>query len=438
MRRGAQPTPDFFVMLTLAAALATLGLLMDSPAIIIGAMIVAPLMTAILAIGLSIVLGDLRFFWRATATTLRGILLAIVMGFIVGQIVPGAEPTDAILSLAAPTVLDLAVALTAGAAAAYAVSRKDVSAALAGVAVAASLTPPLVNIGLGLAFLDWRIAWGAGLLFLANWVAIVATSGFIFLWMGFRPRPGDPDRVAARRRGFYTFGVLLVLITIPLLTLTQHSLSDLQFRRSVEFAIVNEIRQIPGGELVRWDYTIGEGDTLNLELTIRASGDVAYPEARDLQERIATHIDMPVALSLGTVPTQRLRAFVPPTPTLTPTMTPTGIPTHTPTPTPTETTTPTSTPTPTPTIPPIPTITPLPTNTPTATPWILRVISVGSAGLRVRYSPDGLVMGRLPQDTPVVVIEGPVNLRGVTWYRITSTTTRLDGWVDGEYLSPAP
>ncbi len=80
IRRGSQPSADFSVMLTLASALAALGLLMDNAAIIIGAMIVAPLMTPILGMGLSIVLGDLRFFWKAAATTVRGVLLAVIMG----------------------------------------------------------------------------------------------------------------------------------------------------------------------------------------------------------------------------------------------------------------------------------------------------------------------------------------------------------------------
>ncbi|MCU0521489.1 MAG: TIGR00341 family protein [Anaerolineae bacterium] len=438
IRRGSQPSPDFFVMLTLAAILATLGLLMNNPSVIIGAMIVAPLMTAILGMGLSIVLGDPRFFWRAAATTLRGILLALAMGFIVGHVVPGVEANAAISAMAQPTILDLAVALTAGAAAAYAISRKEILAALAGVAVAASLTPPLVNVGLTLALAEPRIALGAGLLFLANLVAIVATSGFVFLWMGFRPHPGDPGRTATRRRGFYAFAILLILIAIPLLTVTQRSLSNLAFRRSVEAAITAEVAQVPGGELVQWDYTLTPEGTLDLVLTMRAAGSVTHQRAQDLQEAIATHLAMPVALSLTTVPTQQLHAFVPPTPTLTPTLTPTGVPTATPTSTPTATSTATPTPTATPTSTPIPTITPHPTATPTATPWVLTVVDVGSVGLRVRYSPEGVVMGRLTEGTLVVVLAGPVEADGVAWYRVSAPTAHIDGWVDGAYLSPGP
>jgi len=440
IRRGSQPSPDFYVTLTLAAALAALGLLMNDPAIIIGAMIVAPLITAIIGIGLSIVLGDLRFFWRATATTLRGIVLAVLMGFIVGRIVPGAEVTHQIVALSSPSILHLAVALTAGTAAAYATSRKEISAALAGVAVAASLTPPLVNIGIGLAFGSSSIAGRAGLIFLANLVAIVATSGLVFLWMGFRPEPGDHDRAATQRRGFSTFGVLLVLITIPLAIFTRQSIRNVQFERSIDAAIRTEVQEIPGGEVVSWDYARTEMDTLNLDLTIRVATTVSYGEARDLQERIATRIELPVALSLSMVPAQRLEAFVPPTPTLTPTIRSTGLPTETPTPTPsaTATPTPTATPTATPTMTPTPTSTPLPTDMPTPTPWTLTVVNVGSAGLRVRYSPDGQVMGRIAGGSAVIVLQGPVQNGDVTWYQVNAVATHLQGWVSGEFLAPGP
>ncbi len=436
MRRGSQPSPDFFVTLTLAAALAALGLLMDNSGIVIGAMIVAPLMTAILGMGLAIVLGDLRFFWRATATTIRGSLLAVTMGLIVGLIVPDRELTGEILAFSQPALLDLAVALTAGTAAAYAISRKEVSAALAGVAVAASLTPPLVNTGLALAFGEWHIAWRAALLFLANIVSIVATSGLVFIWMGFRPQPGRPDRRSMLRRGFWMFSILLVLVTIPLVTLTRQSLRESGLRRAVEAALQTEVAVLRDGEVVNWHYEIDSDATLQLDVTLRAAGTLTHFEARMLQERIAARLNRPVALSLSIVPTTQLEAYIPATFTVTPTPTSTGMPSPTPTPTSTPRPTATLTPSPTPTQTPLPTITPLPTSTATPTPWLVVVEEVGVAGLRVRYSPEGPVMGRFDEGDTVEIVEGPVVIEGEAWYRVSSPTRRLEGWVVGRYLAP--
>ncbi|MBN1261316.1 MAG: DUF389 domain-containing protein [Anaerolineae bacterium] len=431
VRRGSHPGSDFFITLMLAAILAALGLLMDSPAIIIGAMIVAPLMIAILGMGLSIALGDMRFFSRALSTTLRGCLLAVLTGLAVGVVTPGSDVTHQVLALSRPTVFDLAVALAAGAAAAYAISRKNVSAAFAGVAVAASLTPPLVNVGLGLALGSWRIAWGAGLLFLANIVAIVAASGLVFLWLGFRPERGDAGGAVVLQWGSQSVALLLLLVAIPLVLLTRQSLQQTHLENQVEAALAAELHLLPGAQLVEWSATGEEHDgALQLDVLIRVPGAVDYESARDLQEAVAQHLGRPVALSLGSVPTKRLRAYIPPTPTLTPLPTATGLPTATPTPSPTAT----STPTPLPTATPTPTQTPTATPPPTATPQLMVV--TGTNWLRVRYSPNGLEVGRLDEGTVVEILNGPVDVEGESWYRIRRLDGTLEGWVSGEYLSP--
>jgi uncharacterized hydrophobic protein (TIGR00271 family) len=433
VRRGSRPSTDFFVMITLASAIASLGLLLDSPAVIIGAMVVAPLMTAILGMGLSIVKGDLRFFWGALTTTLRGMLLAIFTGLLVGLVVPGASPTPEILSRASPTLLDLGVALLSGVAAAYAISRREVAAALAGVAIAAALAPPLTTIGIGLVLQEWWIAGGALLLFFTNMVSIVAAGGLTFFMLGFRPEVGDPDSAVFLRRGLGSVIVLLLLLCIPLALLTNRSLQQARLHRAVESALLADLQQVEGADLVQWEITAEDRDgTLYLDVTLRVPGTMAYQDARDFQERLATILGRPVALSLSVVPTAQLQAFIPPTPT------PTGAPTATPTATPTKRPTPTPTSTPTATQTPLPTPTPLPSPTPSPTPWVLTVSQVGPAGLRVRYSPAGLVVGRLSDGTAVVVTEGPITLQGQTWYRVFSAVDHVAGWVNGNYLTPPP
>ncbi len=435
MRRGARPSPDFSVMITMAAALASLGLLMNSPAVIIGAMIVAPLMTAILGMGLSIVIGDLRFLWTAFNTTVQGSLLALGMGFVMGLIAPGDNLTTQILAFSRPTMLDLVVALVAGAAAAYAVSRRDVIAALAGVAVAASLTPPLCNVGVGLAKHNWTIAGGAALLFLANLVAIIAASGLIFFWLGFRPHPGAPDRASVVRRGFFSIIALLLLVTVPLGLLTEQSIRETRLHTRIETVLQTEIPRIDQAELVEWK--IVEQDPngmLLLDVTVRVPHALAYGEARALQERVAQALGRPVELSLAMVPTTRLQPFIPPTPTPSPTITPTASPTATPTATPTVTPTPTTTPTATPT----PTASPTATAQPTATPWLMIVGDVGRGGLRVHYSPGGLTLGNLPAGSTVSVEAGPYQYNGQDWYRVFAPEQLLEGWVVGQYLEATP
>lgn len=432
MRRGSRPSADFIVMITLAAAIASLGLLLNSPATIIGAMLVAPLMTAILGMGLSIVLGDTRFFWSALGTAARGMVLAVSMGFLVALIVPGSELTQEILSRGNPSLLDLGIALISGAAASYAISRKSVSASLAGVAIAVSLTPPLATIGICLQAGEWILAGGALLLFLTNMIAIIASGGLMFSLLGFRPELG---RSKIFHRGMRGVVLLLLLVMLPLWILTSRSLQQATLNHQIESALQAEIKQIPDAQLLRWDVLSTEEDgTLQLEVSLAVPQELVHGEARALQERLAEHLNRPVALSLSTLSTTRLRAFVPPTPTPTPAPTPTGMPTATPTTTPMATPTATATPTRTPT----PTSTPTITPTPTATPVILVVGDVGAAGLRVRYSPGGLEVGRLSEGTAVIVLGGPVTVAENVWYQVRTLDGTLVGWVGAAYLLAAP
>lgn len=432
IQRGIRNNTDYSLTIALAAIFATLGLLLDSPEVIVGAMMVAPLMAAILGLGLNIVLGELRNFWRALAMTFRGVVIAILTGLIVGFLVPGAQITHEIRAFSQPSLLDLGIALTAGVTAAYAISRKNVSESFAGVAVAAALTPPLANAGLLLSMSRFHLAWSAFLLFLTNLIAIIAAGALIFLWLGFRPQPGDMGRKTLLRRGLSGVTVMLILVTIPLAILTRESTLNARLNQAVEAALQAEVAELAGATLIEWELAeeANNSEGLQLNIIIRMPTALQYRDARQLQENVAQKLARPVALTIDIVPSTKLRAYVPPTATPTPQPTATGLPTATNTPTPTNS--PTSTPTPTNT--PTPTQTPTVTASPTATPWLLKVAEVSYNGLRVRYSPGGLILGRLPEGATVTVLEGPIKVADDIWYRIFNADKHLEGWVSGEYL----
>jgi len=414
VRRGSRTSADFSVMITIAAAIAALGLLLNSPAVIIGAMLVAPLMTAILGMGLSIVMGDMRSFWTALNTTLRGSVLATITGAMVALIVPSATVTQELLNRGNPTLLDLGIALGSGIAAAYALSRRDVSAALVGVAIAAALAPPLTTIGISLVLGQWWLAGNALLLFLTNIVSIVAAGGLTFFILGFRPAPGQPGGFRILRQGAQGIALLLLLVFILLTLLTRQSFQESQLNAAVEAALQLETQRIAGVELVDWtllDEKNDKDETLQLDVTVRVPQAMSYQEARDLQERVAAHLERPVALSLEMVPSTSLQAYTPPTPT--PTGEPTALPAETAAPSPTATTTP------------IPTA----TAAPTATPWMLTVQDVGNGGLMVYYAPDGMMIGQLEEGSVIEILEGPLLIKEQFWCRILSAENRLEGWV---------
>ena len=364
IRDGAAPNVDFFIMIALSAAIATIGLMQNSPAVIIGAMLVAPLMAAIFGVSLGVVRGDLRLMRRAASATLRGVLLAVIVSALLAFIIPSESSTSEIMTRTQPSLLDLGVALASGAAGAYALSRKEVSAALPGVAIAAALVPPLAVIGIGLASRRTDIAGGASLLFLTNLVCIVAAGGLVFLWLGFRPHPGAEARTRVFRRGILGTIVLLVAVTIPLGVLTVRSVREARLDREVRQVLRQEIATMQGVDWEdEWQREAMDDGTLRLDVTVRSRRAVSHREVIDLQERVAGRLQRPVSLRLDVISSTRLDPFVPPTPTPTPlpgatstfTPSPTSTPSPTATPTPTATATPTSTPTATPTWTPTPT-----------------------------------------------------------------------------------
>lgn len=432
IQRGIRHNVDYSFTLALGALFAALGFLLDSPEIIVGAMMVSPLMASILGMSLNIVLGESRNFWRALMMMLRGVVLAIIMGSVIGLIAPNPQVTHEMLAFSQPSLLDLGIALIAGTTAAYSISRSNVSNAFAGVAVAAALTPPLANVGLTLVMGAFDLTRGAGLLFITNLIAIIAAGALVFIWLGFRPRYQNAEKNITLRRGLTGIVILLVMVTIPLAVLTYQSTRTTQLNEDIQEAVELGVNEFEGAELDTWKLINGyqTGETLQINIILRGPSTISHSKARALQEDIAGHLQRPVALTVSTIPSAQLRAFIPPTPTNTPLPTSTNQPTSTPTPT--HTLTPTVTPSPTQT--PTSTNTPTATLTPTNTPWVLQVVNVNYWGLRVYYSPGGLEVGRIDDGTQVVVLEDPVTLEGTEWYHISVLEQHLEGWVEGEYL----
>ena len=216
LSRAARPGPDFFILIVLSGMIAALGLLLDSPSVVIGAMLVSPLMSPVMAFSLGSVLGDLRLIRYSAEAIFKGIALLLIIAALTGLTSPLKSITDEMIANSRPNLLDLAVALVAGAAGAYALARKGVSAALPGVAIASALTPPLATVGLSLAEGDARTAGGGLLLFAANISAISLAGGVVFLALGIRPRLWGPESRRRLRQRMLAAVVVLLVVAVPL------------------------------------------------------------------------------------------------------------------------------------------------------------------------------------------------------------------------------
>ena len=213
LRRGSRATLDYFVMLVAATAIATLGLLQDSPAVVIGGMLVAPLMTPIVGCGLGLAQANSKLFRTAANAIFWGFLFTLLVSFLLAWLIPGRQLTAQVLARSNPDLLDLLIALSSAIAAAYALARPSLVGAIAGVAIATALVPPLSCIGIALAYGQYLIAKGATLLFFTNMIAIVLGAACTFRLLGVTSSHTEVThrRWVYRMVGALGVGVLLLL-----------------------------------------------------------------------------------------------------------------------------------------------------------------------------------------------------------------------------------
>jgi uncharacterized hydrophobic protein (TIGR00271 family) len=454
IRRSARPNIDFYMLISLSAMIAALGLIINSPAVVIGAMLVAPLMSPIVGTGMSIVLGDARFLRLSIGAVIRGALLAIVVGMIGGLLyINRPDLNSELMARTQPTLIDLGIALFSGFAGAYALCRSDAAGALPGVAIAAALVPPLATVGIALVNGFFTESLGALLLFTTNFVAISSATAIMFLILGFRPTIAQKSRrtVQARsvRMAFLLLGAVAALLFVFTYQLAQETATENRIIEVVE----EQLGLVADAELNEPPEIAFETDeegamVLILEMTARSEQPFYYQRVVELQDGIGSTLQAEgvldkLELKLEVIDVTELDPSIPPiaTPTPTPTLTftpgPTPTPTNTSTHTPTPTNTPTNTPVPTNTqVPPTathtPTNIPTPTLTPTATPVTAVTNYAFGINLRTQPSVTSDILFVIPNATTVIILDGQETADGFTWQQVE--IDGVTGWLSDSFL----
>jgi uncharacterized hydrophobic protein (TIGR00271 family) len=289
VRRSARPDTDFFVLIGLSALIAALGLMLNSAAVVIGAMLVAPLMSPMVGAGLAIVLGNVRFLRLSVEAIMRGALLAIIVSILLGLIWPNTTLTSEILARTEPTLLDLGVALFAGMAGAYALAHSQAAAALPGVAISAALVPPLSTIGISLAKRAFPEALGATLLFTTNLIAIIAAAVLVFVVLGFRPAHGRKGARAVQQRTVQIAVALLALITLLLGVTTVQLARESRLSNRLSSVTEERVEAINGVEFDALSVeNLGDSSQpLLLDVTVRSTYPIPNAQVEALRDEIA-------------------------------------------------------------------------------------------------------------------------------------------------------
>lgn len=195
LRPGTEVTGLYLLTVFLSAVIAVVGLMRDSVAVVIGAMVIAPLLMPNMSLALATTLGDLKMGLRSLLTNAAGVALVLLFGLVIGLFVPFDETVRQVQMRTEVGLSDIAVALAAGAAGAVAVT-SGVSANLIGVMVAVALLPPMAALALLLGAGHWEMAKGAALLLAVNISCVNLAAVATFLWRGIRPSQHENQLLA--------------------------------------------------------------------------------------------------------------------------------------------------------------------------------------------------------------------------------------------------
>jgi len=289
---------DFGSLMLLATAIAALGLIADSGAVVIGAMLVAPLMTPLLGGGLSVVQGNWPLWRRCQKAVGLGFVSALAVGYLLGTLARlcGYGLTDELIARGAPSVLDLGIAFISGVAASYCLARPKLSGALASVAIAAALVPPIATTGICLAFGKYQVAQGAAVLFGTNVVAIVLGSAMNFFMAGIRGKDGQSSVWAKRTMIVFTlvmFGLMVPLSSVIVKQLAGgDDITDV-FEKvaAADGLVVNSVKKTPykAGEQVV-EITIDSSHAVSAEMVGLLQSAANAHSKRKLKVRVITRL----------------------------------------------------------------------------------------------------------------------------------------------------
>jgi len=209
LRDDARIDVIYVVLMLLSTVLATTGLYLNSASVIIGAMLLAPLMSPIVSLAMGLLRQDVPMMKHSISKIVLGILLALTTAAVMTLFFTYKPVTGEMEARLSPTVLDLIVAIAAGVAGAYTKSHKEILQSLAGVAIAVALVPPLAVAGIGLGRLDPVFFGQAFLLFSTNLVGIILAAIFTFRLLGY-------SAAVKSKKGIGIIIFLFFLISIPL------------------------------------------------------------------------------------------------------------------------------------------------------------------------------------------------------------------------------
>lgn len=288
----------YWSQMTLSVVIATFGLMIDATAVVIGAMLIAPILSPLEGIAFATTTWNKKIFLQSLWLLFLSVLLGVLIAILFTLIIPSFEFTSEILSRTQPTLIDLGIALASWVIAFLSFGYERIQSSLAWVAMAAALVPPIAVVWIWIWLLNTSVAWWSFLLFVTNLVAIILMWVIIFYMFGFYPKQKDDQQRSVRNM----IGALwlLWLLCIPLRS-TLHTISQwLQDRQMIDSTITQFLRtESPTTTLSEFEY---ESGVLDVQLLSDPENLITEPQKEELIKLIAQTLNQDIQADVSLTP----------------------------------------------------------------------------------------------------------------------------------------
>ncbi|MCK8816122.1 TIGR00341 family protein [Natroniella sulfidigena] len=291
---------QLLILAVVAAIIATLGLIIDNTAVIVGSMVIAPVFGPIIAIAVGIVLGDLKLSVQGLIAELVVVVVAVVIGALSGLVIPNVTINRALEVRMLPTLPDLLIAFAAGGAGAYSLVT-NIKQQLVGVVIAAALIPVMATIGIGIALWSWPLFSGAILLLLANFFALLLAIVLTFYFKGLKPQFWyDLTAKKLIKKSLIILVISLLLLAVPLWVITYQQMVKEQPEDVVRQTYREHFKDQFESRLIKVE--VGEE---RIELVFYSPHAKDKEDINSLAEQIQQQLERDYVIEFEVIPTQR-------------------------------------------------------------------------------------------------------------------------------------
>lgn len=298
----AQLTLNFLVLLMSSCLIATFGLIVDSGPVIIGAMIIAPLMLPLRGFAFAAIEGDRELLRISSLSIAIGTILGIMLSYLAGLVLGIPEYGDEVLARTQPNLIDLMIALAAGAISGYAKVRPELGDALPGTAIAVALMPPLCVVGLSLSQGQWEDSGGAFLLYFTNLLGITLACTIVYVMAGYTRSTNQ----FSRSLSWGVSAALIALLVIPLGISSLELIRQRRFNHSVNH-ILTTSPLLSRQDVELLDTSISWQNS-QIDLVVRAYGPITPAEVAIVEDAISTELGRSFNVSFSVIQAIRVNS----------------------------------------------------------------------------------------------------------------------------------